>query len=530
MTGDTGDSPQAAHGAQARRGQRANASDRGRRGRRRQGSEAATPQPAPYLVRKLPPYDILSEEGLALIEANADRLLEDVGVDVRGDPVSLELFRAAGADVRGERVRFPAGLCRTIISASAPAQFRQHARNPARSVEIGGNNVVFVPAYGAPFVRGLDVERRYATLEDFNRFVMLAQDLPQLHHSGGTVCEPTDIPVPKRHLDMVYGHIRYSDKPYMGAVTSGERAEDSIRMTEIVFGKEFVANNCCMVSLININSPLVLDVTMLDALRVYASHGQGTLITPFVIGGASGPVSPAAMLAQTLAEALPGIALTQLVRPGAPVIFGLLVAGLNMRTGAPIRFDETWKCLLAGGQLARRIGVPYRCGGMTTTAKTPDAHAGMEGAVYVTHSLLAGVNFLLHATGTCEGGLCLSYEKFVLDCHFLGAARRMLAGIDLSADEFGLDAMAEAGPGGNFLNTKHTLARYRDAFYDSPIFDCTPFEQWQERGSLDAAAHANVELKSILASYELPPLEPAIDEALRAFMAERKSQLPDSFA
>jgi trimethylamine--corrinoid protein Co-methyltransferase len=213
MTGDSGDSPRAAHGARAGRGQRANASDRGRRGRRRQGSEAETPQPVPYLVRKLPPYDILSEEGLALIEANADRLLEDVGVDVRGDPVSLELFRAAGADVRGQRVRFPAGLCRTIISASAPAQFRQHARNPARSVEIGGNNVVFVPAYGAPFVRGHDVERRYATLEDFNRFVMLAQELPQLHHSGGTVCEPTDIPVSKRHLDMVYGHIRYSDKP-----------------------------------------------------------------------------------------------------------------------------------------------------------------------------------------------------------------------------------------------------------------------------------------------------------------------------
>ena len=506
------------------------AGDPGRSRRRAQRSEAAASPPVPFLVRRVPPYEILSEEGLALIEANADRLLQEVGVDVRGDPVSLELFRAAGAEVQGERVRFPAGLCRSIVTASAPARFRQHARNPKRSVEIGGDGVVFAPAYGAPFVRGLDFDRRYSTLEDFNRFVMLSQALPQLHHSGGTLCEPTDIPVPKRHLDMVYGHIRYSDKPYMGAVTSGERAEDCIRMSEILFGREFVASNCCMLSLININSPLVLDATMLDALRVYAANGQATLITPFVIGGASGPVSPAAMLAQTLAEALAGMALAQLVRPGTPVVFGLLVAGMNMRSGAPARFDETWKCLLAGGQLARRLGVPYRCGGMTTTSKIPDAQAGMEAAVYINHALLAGVNFLLHATGTCEGGLCLSYEKFVLDCHLLGALGRMLTGIDLGADEFGLDAMAEAGPGGNFLNTRHTLARYRDVYYESPLFDCTSFEQWRDQGSLDAAARASAEVKSLLARYEPPPLDASVDEELRAFMAERKAHLPDSFA
>ena len=505
-------------------------SERSRRSRRSRQDEAPALPPAPFLVRRVPAYDILSEQGLAKIEARADRVLEEIGVDVRGDPVALELFRKAGADVRGERVRFPAGLCREIIAATAPRQFRQHARNPARSVEIGGDNVVFAPAYGAPFVRGFDAERRYATLEDFNRFVMLSQALPQMHHSGGTICEPTDIPVSKRHLDMIYGHLRYSDKPYMGAVTSGERAEDSLRMTEIVFGREFVAQNCCMVSLINVNSPLVLDATMLDALRVYAAAGQACLVTPFVIGGASGPVSPAAMLTQTLAEAMPGLALTQLVRPGAPVVFGLLVSGINMRSGAPTRFDETWKCLLAGGQLARRLGLPYRCGGMTSTAKIPDVHSGMEGATYVTYAMLSGVNFLLHATGTIEGGLCLSYEKFVLDCHYLGAMGRMLDGIDLSEDEFGLEALAEAGPGGNFLNTRHTLARYRDAFYDSPIYDSTPFEHWQERGCLDGAARAGAELKATLARYEEPPLDAAVHRELLAFMAERKAVLPDSFA
>ncbi|MDA1071190.1 MAG: trimethylamine methyltransferase family protein, partial [Proteobacteria bacterium] len=227
---------------------------------------------------------------------------------------------------------------------------------------------------------------------------------------------------------------------------------------------------------------------------------------------------------------MPGIALTQLVRPGAPVIFGLLVSGLNMRSGVPTRFDETWKCLLAGGQLARRLGVPYRCGGMTSTSKTPHVHAGMEGATYATYSMLAGVNFLLHATGTIEGGLCLSYEKFVLDCHYLGALGRMMGGIDLGEDEFGLEALAEAGPGGNFLATKHTLARYREAFYESPLFDSKPFEQRRDEGSPDAAQRANTELRSLLADYEPPPIDASVDAALQDFMAERKAVLPDSFA
>jgi len=449
---------------------------------------------------------------------------------VRDDPESLALFRTAGADVRGERVRFPKGMCRSIVTASAPGRFTQHARNPDRSVEIGGHSLVLVPSYGPPFVRGLELDRRYATLDDFHRFVKLSHLSPYLHHTGGPICEPTDVPVSKRHLDMVYGHIRYSDKAYMGAVRSGDRAEDSIRMTEIVFGEDFLARNCCISALINVNSPLVLDATMLDALKVYARRGQACVVTPFVVGGASGPVSPAAMLAQTLAEALAGMALTQLVRPGAPVVFGLLVGGMNMRTGAPVRFDETWKCLLAGGQLARHLGVPYRCGGTSTTSKIPDVQAGMEAACYLNYSLLSGVNFLIHATGTCEGGLCLSYEKYVLDCHLLGALTRVLSGINLSEDEFGLAAFAEAGPGNMFLDTRHTLARYREAFYESPLFDSLSFEQWRDEGALDATGRANILMQSMLADYEAPPLDAAIDEALDDFMTRRKSQLPDSFA
>ena len=446
---------------------------RQRAGGRRRGRAAVaeTPVTAPFIARRLRPYEILGEEALVAIEATADRILSDVGAEIRGDEPCLRLLKGAGADVKGERVRLEPGLCRSIITASAPARFTQHARAPSRNVEIGGDNIVFVPAYGAPFVRAGDFDRRYARLEDFETVVKLVYLSPYLHHSGGTVCEPTDVPVSKRHLDMVHAHLRLSDKPYMGSVTSGERAADSIRMTEIAFGEDFVARNCCVLGLINVNSPLVLDGTMLAALRVYAAAGQGTVITPFVIGGAGGPVTSAGMLAQGLAETLVGMALTQLVRPGAPVIFGYLSTGLNMKTGAPVRYDETWKCFLAAGQLARRLGVPFRCGSTTSAAKTADYQAGLESALNFQAALLSGAHFMIHATGNVESGLCLDLDKLLLDCEMLGMAAGFEGGLDTSPAALAFEAIEEAGPGGNFLATGHTLERYRDAFFDAGLFD-----------------------------------------------------------
>jgi trimethylamine---corrinoid protein Co-methyltransferase len=502
----------------------------GRRRRRSAGSEvAAAPAPA-YLKRAAPPYEFLSEDSLQRIEDQADRLLAQVGIDFRDDPASLEYVKNAGADVRGERVRFPPGMCREIIQASAPRQFEQLARNPARNVMIGGDNQVFSPLYGAPFVRGLDVERRYATLEDFNTFVKLCQIAPSLHHSGGTICEPTDVPVSKRHLDMTYGHIRYSDKGYMGAVTSGWQAEDSIRMTEMVFGGDVVDANCCVLAMINPTSPLVYDGVTLETLRIYAAHNQGNVVTPFIIAGASGPVTPASMVAQLFAEAMAGMALAQLVRPGSPVIFGINSMGLNMRTGSPMRFDESWKCLLAAGQLSRRLGVPFRGGGSSSTSKIPDVHAGMESALYLNYSVLSGVNFLIHATGALELGLCVSFEKFVLDCEMLGVVSRVMGGMDVSDGALAVDAYGEATPGTTFLDHPHTLARYRNAFFESAMFDSRSFEQWRDDGSLDAASRANTALNSMLADYQAPPIDEAIDEALLDFMARRKDELPDSYA
>jgi trimethylamine--corrinoid protein Co-methyltransferase len=502
----------------------------GRRGRREktEASESNPAQAPAYLKRIAPTYEYVSEEGLSRIEAEADRLLSEIGVKFQGHPPSLDMFKRAGADVQGELVRFEPGQCRALIQESAPKSFIQLARNKDRSVKIGEEAMVFSPLYGAPFVRGLDFDRRYSTIEDFNNFVKLAQMAPSMHHSGGTICEPTDVHERKRHLDMVYGHIRYSDKPYMGAVTSGGQAEDSIKMTEIVFGADTVDQDCCVLAMINPTSPLVYDAEALQALHVYAAHGQGTVVTPFIIAGASGPVTPASMLAQLFAEAMAGMALAQIIRPGAPVIFGINSMGLNMRTGAPVRFDESWKCVLACGQLARRLGVPFRCGGSSTTAKIPDAQAGYESALYLNYTALSGVNFLIHAAGSLELGLCISYEKFLLDCEMLGAVSRMMEGLDFSEESFAMDAYVEAGPGGNFLSTAHTLARYKTAFYDANLYDCLSFEQWRDAGAEDSAVRANAEVHKRLNTFEPPPIDSGVDDALLDFIARRKSEIPES--
>ncbi|MBI1384880.1 MAG: trimethylamine methyltransferase [Rhizobiales bacterium] len=501
-----------------------------RRGRRHEQSDQPAPLALPYVTRRIPPYDLLGEEALVAIETTADRILAEIGVDVRQDPESLALLRAAGAEVTSERVRFPQGLARGIVKRSAPASFEQRARNPDRSVRFGKDSLVFSPAYGPPFVRASDMVRRYSTLADFETIVKLVYSLPALHHSGGTVCEPTDQPVTTRHLDMVRAHLTLSDKPFMGSVTSGERAADSIHMAEIVLGKEVVAENCCLLGLINLNSPLVLDGTMLAALRTYAAAGQGTVITPFVIGGAAGPVTAAGMLAQALAEALAGMAIAQLVRPGAPVIFGYLSTGLDMRSGAPVRYEETWQCYLAAGQLARRLGVPFRTGATTSTSKLPDYQAGLESAMALQAAVLSGAHFLIHATGNLEAGLCLDLDKLVLDAELLAVAARFAAGPQVCEATLALEAVREVGPGGNFLAASHTLARYRDAFHSSALFDTASFEQWRERGECDAVSRAASHRERLLADYRRPEMDVAVGEALDDFIARRKRELPASFA
>ena len=509
------------------------AQDTGREGRRgreaRRAARASAGQLAiPYITRNIPLTEILSAEGLELIEHNAETVLEEIGIEFRDYPRALALFKAAGCDVTGARVRFPRGLARRLC-ASVPPIYTQHARNPARNVVIGGNNMVFAPNYGSPFVHDLDRGRRYGTLEDFENFVKLSYLSPFIHHSGGTVCEPVDRPVNKRHFDMVYAHMRWSDKPFMGSVTHPERAADTVAMCEILFGKEFVAQNTVCTSLINANSPMVWDATMLGAAEAYAAANQACVITPFILSGAMSPVTVAGTLTQVLAEVLAGTAFTQLVRPGAPVIFGTFVSTLSMQSGAPtFGTPEAAKAIYGAAQLARRMNMPFRTGGSLCASKIPDAQAAYESAQTLIPTVHAGTNFVLHAAGWLEGGLAASYEKFIMDCDQLGAMHVLAKGIDLDANAQALDALREVGPGGHFLGCAHTQANFETAFYRSGVADNNSVEQWEAEGKKDAAQRANAIWKKMLADYQPPPLDPGIDEALHDYMARRKASMPDA--
>ena len=481
-----------------------------------------------YIKRNIPLYEVLSEEGLELIEGNCETVLEEIGIDFRDDDEALEMWRVAGADVKGNRVRFPRGLVRSLIK-TAPVEFTQFARNPDRNVLIGGGNTVFAPVYGPPFIRNNDEGRRYATIEDFRNFVKLAYLAPSIHHSGGTVCEPVDIPVHKRHLDMVYSHIRYSDKPFMGSVTAPERAQDTVNMAKIVFGDEFVDRNCVTINLINANSPLVFDSTMVGALKVYARNNQATVISPFILSGAMSAVTVVGTLTQILAEASVGMAFAQLCRKGAPVVFGTFASSISMQSGAPtFGTPEPAHVLFGAAQLARRLNVPFRSGGGLCASKLPDAQAAHESSNTLWPTILGGVNFVLHAAGWLEGGLVSSYEKFIIDADQLSMLQRFAEGIDYSENGQALSAIREVGPGSHFLGCAHTQANFETAFWRSIVADNNSFEQWRDDGGKDAAERANAVWKRQLKDYEAPALDLAIDEELQEYISKRKAVLPDS--
>lgn len=500
----------------------------GGRDARRALREGGKIKAAPYISRKIPYMEMCSEEGLVTIENNADTILQEIGIEFRDDAEVLAIWKDAGADVDGERVRFPKGMLREILK-TAPREFTQHARNPERNVQIGGGNTVFAPVYGPPFIRNMDEGRRYGTIEDFQNFVKLAYMSPYVHHSGGTVCEPVDLPVNKRHFDMIYSHMRYSDKPFMGSVTAGERAQDTVDMCKILFGEEFIDQNAVTISLINANSPMTFDDTMLAAMKVYARNNQACIVTPFIISGAMGPVSPAGTLAQALAEGMAGTALTQLIRPGAPVVFGLFSSSMSMQSGAPtFGTPEPTIVISTAAQLVRRLGLPLRSGGSLCTSKVPDAQAAYESAQSIWPTIIAGVNFVLHGAGWLEGGLASGYEKFIMDADQLGMMQKLAQGVDVSDEGQAMDAIREVGPGMHYLGCEHTKRNFETAFYSSTIADYNSFEQWESEGSLTAEQRANKIWKDMLASYEAPAIDPGVDEALQEFIEKRKSSFPDS--
>ncbi len=498
------------------------------RGRRRVATPAEPASPA-YLTRRIPAYALLDEEALERMECQADWLLADIGIEIRDDPEALQLFRAAGASVDGERLRFEPGLVRSLC-ASAPRQFTMHARNPARNLEFGGDHLVFGAAYGSPFVYDLEKGRRYGTLDDFRNFVKLTHLSPWLHHQSGTVCEPVDVPVNKRHLDMVYAHLKYGDQPFMGSVTAPERAEDSIAMARLVFGEAFMRDHMVIQGNINVNSPLVYDNTMTAALRTYAAANQGNVISPFIMGGAMSPVTVPGLVAQCHAEVMVGIALTQLVCPGAPVVYGSFLTTMNLKSGAPsFGTPESTLATLAIGQLARRLGLPYRCGGHLTASKLADAQAMMESTNAMNCGVMAGANFIFQAAGWLESGLTIGYEKFLIDAEQCGALARVITGLSIDDDQLAREAYLEAGIGNTFLGVAHTMRHYRHVNHEMPLCDVSSFEQWSEEGALDMQQRASRRCRQMLADYQPPPLDAAIDDSLLDFIARRKAAAPDQW-
>ena len=501
----------------------------GRAGRSARRSAQADVIRPDLFRRKIRAYELLDEEGLLRIEAHADWILKEIGIEFSGDVEALELFKDAGASVTGSRVRFEEGLAQSLC-ATAPASFRMEGRDPVSSITLGGDHIVLMPAYGPPFVSDLKDGRRYATIEDFQNFVKLSHASPWLNHSGGTVCEPVDLPVNKRHLDMVYAHLRYSTKPFMGSVTAPERAEESIDMARIAFGDAYLDEHCVIQGNINVNSPLVYDHVMTGALKAYARANQSVVISPFILGGAMGPVTQPALLAQAHAEAMAGIALSQLARKGAPVVYGNFLTTMNLKSGAPtFGTPEANLSTFAIAQLCRRLGLPLRCGGHLTASKVTDGQAMQESVASMMAGMMAGSNFIFHAAGWLEGGLTMGYEKFAADLDHCGMMLRMLAGLDISDDGLAADAYLEAGPGGNYLGAAHTLAHFETANYLSDLADTSSFEQWEEDGRLDLEQRGHRRWQAMLADYEAPPIDPAIDEALKDFMARKKAALPDQW-
>ncbi len=504
--------------------------NRKKRTRTRRSRQQSTSNRDILQSRRIQPYHLCSSADLSAIEQQADWLLEKVGMEFRDDTTALDLFRQAGAKVTGERVTFEAGLARSLCN-SAPETFKLHSRNTNHTITLGGDHLVLMPGYGSPFVTDLDQGRRYATINDFHNFVKLTYSTPYLHHSGGTVVEPVDIAVNKRHLDMVFAHLTLSDKPFMGAVTSIEGAEDSLKMARIVFGEETMNKHAVMQANININSPFVFDGVMSCALRAYAKANQCVCVSPAIFGGAMGPVTPAAITAQTLAEAMSGIALAQLVQPGCPVILGSFHSTMNLRSGSlTFGTPEANLVTMALSQLGNRLGVPVRSGGgQITAANTADGQAMSDSTNAMWSTVLSGAHQVWHAAGWLEGGLTMSYEKFIMDLDNCGAMLRMLQGIQVNDDTLTRGSYHEVGPGDNFLTTTHTMNHYANANYESLLPDTGSYESWKDNGAMRADERANKVWKKMLDDYQPPMLEQNKLETLTEFIATRKSEMPDKW-
>ncbi len=473
---------------------------------------------------QMPRYEILSQEAMAVLDIGWRRIVSEMGVEFMS-PWAVDLLREAGQHVEGENVKFDPDWILAQV-AKAPREFDMRARNPKNNVHLGGDSMVFAGVYGPPFVRRGDV-RRDATFEDFQNFCKLAQSFDALDTVGGVVCEPNDLSLDSRHLDMAYAAATLTDKMFMGNVVTAENAQDVIRMAEIIHGgRAAIEETPALISLINCNSPLRWDDRMLDSLREYALAGQPVICTPFLLMGAMSPVTIPASLAQQIAEALTGIALAQVIRPGTPVVFGSFLSNIDMQSGSPqFGTPESGIGLLCTGQIARHFGLPFRGGGGLNSAHTADMQAGTQTMMTMMPTFLAGTNYVLHTAGWLEGGLVAGYEKFILDIEVLESLIHEFKPVHFDEAELAFDAHVEAGHGGHFLGTMHTMERFRTCFYRPWVSTAESFDRWTKNGSKKADVRALDVVDKKLEAYTLPEMDPQVLAELDEFVSMRKSQL-----
>ena len=475
---------------------------------------------------RMPRYEVLSEEAMATLDKGWRKLMTEIGVEFM-DSRALDLFKAAGQRVEDHTVFLDPDFVLEQV-AKAPAEFDVQARNPENNIHIGGDAMAFGAVYGPPFVREGEV-RRDATMEDFRNFTKLAQSFPVLDSAGGVICEPSDTPLDSRHLDMTYALQTLTDKVYMGNVVSGVNAADTLAMTSILFGsREAIEETPATISLINCNSPLRWDDRMLEAQFEYSAANQPVVLTPFLLMGAMSPVTIPAALVQQITEALSGIALSQLIRPGAPVIFGSFLSNIDMQSGSPtFGTPESGLGLLCTGQIARHFGLPFRTGGGLTSSQVPDAQAGYEALMTMLPTFLAGANWVMHSAGWLEGGLVAGYEKFIIDIELLQMLQVEFTPLEIDEDSMAFGAHEEVGHGGHFLGAMHTMERFRTCFYRPLLSSSENYERWMRNGGKDAAVRAGEIYRKRLEEYEQPPLDDAVRQELEEYVIRRRKELGD---
>ncbi|HEY6932429.1 MAG TPA: trimethylamine methyltransferase family protein [Marmoricola sp.] len=475
---------------------------------------------------QMPRYEVLSADAMATLDAGWRRLVTEIGVEFVSDR-ALALFRDAGQTVEDRTVRLDPDFVLEQV-AKAPREFDVQARNHDHDVHIGGDAMAFGAVYGPPFVREGSM-RRDATMSDFENFARLAQSFGVLDSAGGVVCEPNDVPLDSRHLDMTYALQTLTDKVYMGNVVSGTNAADTLAMTEILFGsREAIEQTPATISLINCNSPLRWDERMLEAQFEYSAANQAVVLTPFLLMGAMSPVTVPAALVQQIAEALSGVALSQLIRPGSPVIFGSFLSNIDMQSGSPtFGTPESGIGLLCTGQIARHFGLPFRTGGGLTSSQVPDAQAGYEALMTMLPTFLAGANWVMHSAGWLEGGLVAGYEKFVMDVELVQMLQAEFTPLEIDEASLAFDAHQEVGHGGHFLGAMHTLERFRTCFYRPMLSSSENFERWSKNGGKDTAERAGELYRQRLADFEAPPLDDAVRQELAEYVTRRRAELGD---